>query len=122
MFKKIVVIAMVLVMFAGFAVNAHAECASEDGRPDIVGLEHIEDILKLKESYENDEDVGYKYYIEMINIDGYWMVFLEGEDAYSGYCAFGIYDHAPTEGDFEILWANRMTEDEINNRMEEIGF
>ena len=36
--------------------------------------------------------------------------------------ACGIYDHTPTEEEFDILWANRMLEDEMNELMEEYGF
>ena len=122
MFKRIITMIMVMVMIGAFAMSASAVCLSEDGRPGIVGMEYLDDIMYLNELYVN-EDLEVDYRVEMVPVENYWMVVLEGEaDEYVGLMAMGIYDHMPTEDEIDVLWANRMTEDEFNNLMEQYGY
>lgn len=123
MFKKIISIAMALVMIIGGAVSASALCVSEEGRPGIIGMEYVEAVKKLNDAWNEDTgEVVIPYTIEMVHVEGYWMAVLTGCDVDEDYMAVGFYDHAPTEEEFKILWANRMTEDEIDILMEEAGF
>ena len=121
MFKKIISIAMALVVIIGCATSVSAVCISEDKRPGIVGMEHFETMKKIDEAYKNGE-VEIPYSVEMIRMEGYWMVCLSGYDTDKGYTAVGLYDHAPTDEEFDILWANRMTETEMESLMRENGF
>ena len=121
MFKKMISIVMVMVVMIGCTISASAVCASEDGRPGIIGIEYYDAVMEIDELYNNDE-IEIPYCIEMQHANDIWVVYLTGCDAYSDYEAFGIYDHAPTSEDFEILWANRLTSDELNellNSLEE---
>jgi hypothetical protein len=125
MFKKFITIMMVVMvigMVIGGVITTSASHASEDNEPDIVGIEYIETIIELEERWENDE-IEIDYSVESVYIDGYWMVVMEGEsDEYDGYMALGIYDHTPSDKEIDILWANRMLEDELYDLMEEYGF
>ena len=117
MFKKIISMAMVLVMMTGVAVTANAVCDSEEGRPCVIGVEHIDAVLALDE-----EDVVAEYSIEMTHAEGYWVVVLEGiADVYEDYYAVGFYSHYPTAEEIDVLWANRMLEDEISEILEKLG-
>lgn len=122
MFKRMFTMIMVMAMIIGtFAVSAGAVCQSEDGRPDIIGMEHYEAVAALDELYmEEGREVDYE--ITMIHVEEYWIVTLEGwADEYYDYEAYGIYDHMPTEEEIDILWANRMTGDEYDNLCEKYG-
>lgn len=120
MFKKIISAMLALVVVIGGAVSVSAACASEDGRPGIIGLEHLEAIKKVDELHENNE-IEIPYVVTMGHADRYWVVTLEGVDAV-GYSAVGLYDHYPTEEELNILWANRLTDDEIDSLLEGIDF
>lgn len=121
MFKKVIVVMVVMIMAIGGAVGVNALCMSEEGRPGIVGAEHIDTILEIEERWnEDDRDVDYD--ITMTQAEGYWIVLMEGfADEYYGYSAMGIYDHFPAEEEINILWANRMLEDELYDLMDEYG-
>lgn len=122
MFKRIITMIMVMAMIGAFAMSASAVCMSENGRPGVIGMEYLDDILYLNDLYLNEEiEIGYT--IEMVHVEDYWMVLLEGDaDEYEGLSAMGIYDHMPTEDEIDILWANRMTDDEFNDLMEQYGY
>lgn len=119
MFKKVIVSMVVMVMAICGTISVHALCMSEEGRPGIVGAEHIKTIIEIDERWEaDDRDVDYE--ITMTQVEGYWIVMMEGfADAYYGYSALGIYDHMPSEDEVNILWANRMLEDELYDLMDE---
>ena len=121
--KKIIAMIMVMCVFIGTcAMSVNALCTAEDNRPDIVGMEHFEAIMEITNRYD-ENDIEVPYTIEMSHAEGYWVVALYGEaDEYYDYCAFGMYDHMPTEEEIDILWANRMLEDEMNNLFEQYGF
>lgn len=121
--KKIIAMIMVMCVFIGTcAMSVDALCTSEANRPDIVGMEHFEAIKALNDRY-NDEDIEVPYTIEMVHVEGYWCVVIEGEaDEFSDYVAYGMYDHMPTEEEIDILWANRMLEDEMADLLERYGF
>lgn len=122
MFKRIITMIMVMAMIIGaFALPAGAVCQSEEGRPDIIGMEHWDAVTEIVTRME-DEDREIDYSIEMEHIDGYWAVVLDGyADEYWGYTAYGIYDHYPTEEELNIQWANRMTDEEYDNLCEKYG-
>ena len=122
MFKRIITMIMVVTMIIGtFAINAGAVCQSEDARPDIIGMEHYDIVKEMLERYEN-ENRDPDYEITMFHVEGYWIVTLEGwADEYLDYEAYGIYDHNPTEEEIDILWANRMTDEEYDNLCEKYG-
>lgn len=114
MFKKMFTMIMVMAMMVGIvAVPANAVVLSEEGRADFVGMEYFEAVYELNKRHENGEfEIDYE--LQMVHVEDYWVVNLEGEaDAYWGYSAMGIYDHMPTEEEIDILWANRMTDDEF---------
>lgn len=119
MFKRMFIMIMVMAMIFGiFALPANAVVQSESGRPDIIGMEHYDEIIALQELYE-EEGREYDYDITMIHVEEYWIVTLDGwADEYYGYGAYGIYDHYPTEEEIDILWANRMTDEEFDNLIE----
>ena len=122
MFKKFITMMMVMIMVIGSTITANAVCASEDDRPNIIGIEHIEGFIDACERLDED---GYEleYDITMVRVEGYWFVELEGwADEYYDYCAVGIYDHVPSEEEIDILWANRMLEDELCDLMDKYGF
>lgn len=121
MFKKIISIAMALVVIIGGAFSASALCVSEDGRPGIVGMEHVEAVKKLNDAW-NEGEVEIAYMVEMIRVEGYWVVQLTGHDIAEDYMSVGFYDHCPTEEELDILWANRLLEDEMMTLMEQYGF
>lgn len=121
MFKKIISTMLALMVVIGGAVNVSAVCASEEDRPaGIIGTEHNEAIKELGESWDNDE-LEIPYSIEMVHAGDYWVVALTGETV-EGYQAAGFYDHYPTEEEIEILWANRVSDDELNDLFEYYGF
>lgn len=122
MFKRIITMILVVVMCMGvFAGCASAGCKSEEGRPGIVGVEYLDKVMEIDERYDNG-DVVFDYTVRMAQAEDYWIVYLEGEaDEYYGYVAVGIYDHVPDEKEIDILWANRMLEDEIVNILEQYG-
>ena len=121
--KKIITMIMVMCMVIGTcAMSVDALCTAEDNRPDIVGMEHFEAIKELNDRY-NENDMEIAYTIEMVHVEGYWCVVLTGEaDEYYDYRAYGMYDHMPNEEEIDILWANRMLEDEMNDLFERYGF
>lgn len=118
--KKLVTIMVIMISMIIGAVSVNAVCLTEDSRPGIIGTEYIETVRELNELVENDE-IEIPYQIEMAHVDGYWAVLLEGQCQYEGYEALGLYDHMPNEEDIEILWANRMTEDELRDLCEQYG-
>ena len=122
MFKKIISAMLVLVIMATAVASASALCSSENGRPEIVGLEHLESVKKL-DSLWREGEVEIPYTIKMSQCEGYWVVIMESED-YDEICyeAIGMYDHYPTGEEIDILWANRMTEDEMDEFKEALGF
>ena len=120
MFKRMITLIIVVMVVMSLAISANAVCTSESGRPDIIGMEHFD---AIKEIADREDDYEYTYEISMARIEDYWLVYLEGyADGFEGYVACGIYDHTPTEEEFDILWANRMLEDEMDELMEEYGF
>ena len=120
--KKIITMIMVMCMVIGTcALSVDALCTTENSRPDIVGMEHFEAIMDLNERHINGE-VEVPYNIEMVHVEGYWCVAIEGNGDFSDYCAYGMYDHMPNEEEIDILWANRMLEDEMIDLMDKYGF
>lgn len=122
MFKRMFTMIMVMAMIvSAFAMNASAICQSDEGRPDIIGMEHWDVVNEMEERYEN-EDRDPDYDITMVHVEGYWIVTLDGwADEYMDYEAYGIYDHYPTEEEINVLWANRMTDEEFDNLAEKYG-
>ena len=122
MLKRMFTMIMVMAMIIGtLALPAGAVCQSEEGRPDIIGMEHWDIIVEMEERYEN-ENRDPDYDITMVHVEGYWIVTMDGwADEYYEYTAYGIYDHYPTEEELNIQWANRMTDDEYENLCEKYG-
>ena len=120
MFKRMITLIIVVMIVMSLTISANAVCMSESGRPDIIGMEHFD---ALKEIANREDDYEYTYEVNMARIEGYWLVFLEGyADDVDDYVACGIYDHTPNEEELDILWANRMLEDEMDELMEKYGF
>ena len=105
MFKRMITLIIVVMVVMSLAISANAVCTSESGRPDIIGMEHFD---AIKEIANREDDYVYTYEINMARIEDY--------------VACGVYDHTPTEEEFDILWANRMLEDEMDELMEKYGF
>ena len=122
MFKKSVVIVMVvMLMVVALAAPAYAMCASEDGRPcGIVNVELAQKFQQMVNDFNEieDEPVDVDYLGEFLTWHGYWVVALEGRGVYEGYGALGVYEQYPTEQDLTVLWANRLTIDEIDEIVE----
>ena len=121
MFKKmiIVVMAIIVVMSTVACTSADAAGITPETVPGIIGLEHIGPVMELNERYINGEFED-DYRIDMVNGEGYWVVYLEGEsDAYWNQAALGIYDHMPNEEEINILWNNRVVYDVIDEAIEE---
>ena len=120
MFKRMTTLIIVVMVVMSLAISADAVCASESGRPNIIGMEHFD---AIKEIADREDDYEYTYEVNMARVEDYWLVYLEGyADCFEDYVAFGIYDHTPTEEELDILWANRMLEDEMDELMEKYGF
>lgn len=115
MFKKIIAFAIAMMVITTGAVNANALCGSEDDRPGIIGAEYADIIAEI------DERVDVAYEICMGRAEGYWVVLIEGQNDYSDYIALGMYDHMPNAEEIEILWANRMLEDEMEVLIDQLG-
>lgn len=118
MFKKIISAMLALVIVIGGAVSASAACASEDGRPGVIGMDYLEAIEEIDEKNE----IEIPYVISMAHVDRYWAVTIEGTVDTFDYIAVGIYDHYPTEEEMNTLWANRLTDDEMDNLLEGFDF
>ena len=120
MFKRMFTMIMVMAMIIStFALSAGAVCVSEEGRPDIIGMEYYNTVNEISELYEK-ESRDPDYSITMTHVEGYWVVTLDGwADEYRDYTAYGIYDHYPTKEEIDIQWTNRMTDDEYDNLMTE---
>lgn len=123
MLKKIIVITLVvIIMVSLLAIPANAMTMSEDNRP--VGAIGLDMLTKYAEAYNECEDDSCDpdYKVTMGKVDAVWVVYLEGyTEAFEGYEAIGCYDHYPSEKEMNILWANRITEDELNCILDEIG-
>ena len=61
--------------------------------------------------------------VPVYNVEQYLIRCLESlrRQTFEGYEAIGCYDHYPTEKEMNILWANRITEDELNGILDETG-
>lgn len=113
--KKIISMLVMVIVMMTLSVNAFAVCESENGRPEVIGLNTIDvkKIVSLSEKmYDNDE---IDYEIRIISDGDIWYVFLDSEDYADEYYAIGFYDHFPSQEEIEVLWANRMTLDELSN-------
>jgi len=123
MLKEIIVTTlMVIIMVSLLAIPANAMSMYEDNRP--VGVIGLDLLTKYVEKYNECEDDSYDpdYKVTMGKVDTVWVVYLEGyTEAFEGYEAVACYDHYPSEKEMNILWANRVTDDEFNNILDEIG-
>lgn len=122
MLKKIIVTTLVvIVMVSALVIPANALTMTEDDRP--VGIIGIDLLMKYYEEYSNSEkeEPVPDYEIRMAKADGLWAVVLEGEEDFEGYMACGCYDHYPTEEEINVLWANRLTEDEVTEMLDELN-
>ena len=121
MFKKMIIVIMAMVMAMSMIACAKADAAEviPETMPGIIGVEHMDEMIEMDKRYDNGETI-YHYTITMINSEGYWVVFLEGEtDAYWNQGAMGIYEHMPTEDEIKTLWNNRVDCDVITDTIEE---
>lgn len=122
MLKKIIVTTLVvIVMVSALVIPANALTMTEDDRP--VGIIGIDLLMKYYEEYGNSEKEAPvpDYEIRMGKTVGLWVVVLEGEEDFEGYMACGCYYHYPTEEEIDILWANRLTEDEVIEMLVELN-
>ena len=120
MLKKIIVTTLVvIVMVSMLAIPANAIAMSESDRPiEVIGM----DLLKKLYLEYGDEDTPFDYTITMVQIDGAWLVMMEGEtEAFEDYGAVGCYDHYPTEAEINVLWANRLITTELDEIIDAIG-
>lgn len=110
--KKIISIAMVLVIICTF-IGCGTIAATDAVEPGIVGLEYIEDVVRLDTAHDNGE-IEFEYEVRMVQAQGYWVVMVEGRDGdAAGYMNLGIYDHHPSEEEIDTLWEKRMPEDDL---------
>ena len=122
MLKKIIVTTLVvIVMVSALVIPANALTMAEDDRP--VGIIGIDLMKKYYEEYGNSEKEAPvpNYEIRMANIDDLWVVVLKGEEDFEGYMAVGCYNHYPSEEEINVLWINRLTEDEITEMIDELN-
>lgn len=115
MFKKLMVIVLAMVMITACGIPAYATCMSETDRPTIIGTELIDRVNEL-----DAEGVLCDYDIYMGRYDDLWVVGLEGTNMYTGWAAMGFYDHMPDENEIDVLWANRMPVDTLNDLVNEM--
>ena len=122
MLKKIIVTTLVvIVMVSTLVIPANALTMTEDDRP--VGIIGIDLMKKYYEEYgdsEKEEPVP-DYEIRMANADGLWVVVLEGKADFEDYMAACCYDHYPSEEEINVLWANRVTSDEVTGMIDELN-
>lgn len=122
MLKKIIVTTLVvIVMVSTLVIPANALTMTEDDRP--VGIIGIDLMMKYYEEYgdsEKEEPVP-DYEIRMANADGLWVVALEGKADFEDYMAAGCYDHYPSKEEINVLWANRLTSDEVTEMIDELN-
>lgn len=123
MLKKIIVTTLVIiVMVSTLVIPANALTMTEDDRP--VGIIGIDLMMKYYEEYgdnsEKEEPVA-DYEITMAHADGLWAVVLEGKADFEDYMAVGCYDHYPSEEEINVLWANRLTSDEVTGMIDELN-
>lgn len=123
MLKKIIVTTLVvIVMVSTLVIPANALTMTEDDRP--VGIIGIDLMMKYYEEYgdnsEKEEPVA-DYEITMAHADGLWVVALEGKADFEDYMAVGCYDHYPSEEEIDVLWANRLTSDEVTEMIDELN-
>lgn len=122
MLKKIIVTTLVvIVMVSTLVIPANALTMTEDDRP--VGIIGIDLMMKYYEEYgdsEKEEPVP-DYEIRMATADSLWTVVLEGKADFEDYMAVGCYDHYPSEEEINVLWANRLTSDEVYEMIDELN-
>ncbi len=123
MLKKIIVTTLVvIVMVSTLVIPANALTMTEDDRP--VGIIGIDLLMKYYEEYgdnsEKEEPVP-DYEIRMANVNDLWTVVLEGKADFEDYMAVGCYDHYPSEEEINVLWANRLTSDEVYEMIDELN-
>lgn len=112
--KKIISMLVMVIVMMTLSVNAFAVCESENNRPEVIGLNNVDvkKIVSLREKmYDNEID----YETRIISDGDIWYVFLDSEDYADEYYAIGFYDHFPSQEEIEVLWANRMTFDELSS-------
>lgn len=112
--KKIISMLVMVIVMMTLSVNAFAVCESENDRPEVIGLNNVDvkKIVSLREKmYDNEID----YETRIISDGDIWYVFLDSEDYADEYYAIGFYDHFPSQEEIEVLWANRMTFDELSS-------
>ena len=122
MFKKMIIMVMVVIvaMSAVACTSVNAVGNTPETVPGIVGYEHVDHFIDADNRYNNGEDV-YDYLITMAEVDGFWLVQLEGDtDAYWDQSAIGMYDHMPTEEEIDFLWANRIDCDVLSDMIEKL--
>lgn len=122
MLKKIIVTTLVvIVMVSTLVIPANALTMTEDDRP--VGIIGIDLMMKYYEEYGNSEkeEPVPDYEIRMATADSLWTVVLEGKADFEDYMAVGCYDHYPSEEEINVLWANRLTSDEVYEMIDELN-
>jgi hypothetical protein len=119
--KTIIAIVMAIMTVIGLCGCMIASAAAEPKQelPGIVGVEYLKDVDRLEKLYE-EEGREVDYMIQMVHVEDYWVVYMEGEaDAYWGQDALGIYDHVPTSEEIDYLWTKRIDYDVLNDLVEE---
>lgn len=115
----ILVALLVFILIVGFSFALHSY---ESSQPSIIGTEHIDKVIDPETRWSGGDN-GIVYSIEMIEVNGYWVVYLKGEsDEFYGYAAYGIYENMPSEEEIDILWTHRMPKDDLVLLMDEYGY
>lgn len=119
--KKIIAILLVLIMaISCTACGSKAESAKDIHCPGFIGLEHLDVIKELDNRIETGE-LQQPYTIEMGQVEGYWAVYLTCELEDDTYEAVGLYDHMPTQEEFDILWENRVPWHQLSDLLSGLG-
>ena len=119
--KKIIAIMLVIVIAICCTACASTTEANEVSCPGLIGLNHLEVIKDLNDRYEAGK-IKPEYKITKGQIEGYWIVYLEGEVDGDVHVAGGFYDHEPNREEIEILWANKVPEQQFSSLLEGLGF
>lgn len=119
--KRIITMVLVMIMVVVIGtctVTAKTVCQPvEVTEPEIIGMEHYDALMEVDNRMKNG-DYEVPYEVAMRPADGYWMVAIKGVAAeFDGYWAVGFYDHIPTEAEIEVLWANRMPNEMMINKL-----
>lgn len=121
--KKVITIIMLLVVMFSCVACSEKQAAEPNTMvlPGIVGTEHLDKLKELDKLYDSGE-FDYGFVVELRQFEGYWLVYVYGPAGEKTMSAFGVYDHMPSQEEIDILWSERVPEEQLINLMNGLGF